>query len=245
MKKTFLTFLGFYLLNSAFSSAQAASLTFTLDEFTGTNAQVNITLDDAIAGANAVRVTAAVESKKTGTIGDIVGLFFNLKDNSLIPNLTLTPVAQTPGNPLTVSTTKGVNKLFLDNSGSTKDNIKAVDKNVNLNGGGETRDFEVGVQIGDGGLKGTSDDYQFVSFDLKATGLDLVDFSKESFGVRLQSVGFGKNREGSSKLEGNIPPYSPPPPKPPITEIPEPNTTTAIALFSLGLLGFSHGKSYK
>ncbi|MCU0536947.1 MAG: hypothetical protein MUD14_23920 [Hydrococcus sp. Prado102] len=230
---------GVAIASSAFSPVQAASLTFNLSPFTGNNAQVKVTLNDLFAGSNTVRVTAAVDSSKTGNIADIVGLFFNLKDNSLINQLSIVPVSTNPGATLTVSNTKGFGKLFLDKSGSTTDGRTDLDNNVNLNGGGVQRTFEVGVQIGKGGLKDGQDDYQAVTFDLKATGLDLGDFTDETFGVRLQSVGkAGTSREGSSKLEGKIPPPPPPPPPPQVTEIPEPGTTAAIGLFALSALGF-------
>jgi hypothetical protein len=242
MKNYFLTFanssllaVGVAIASSAFSPVQAASLTFNLTPFTGTNAQVKVTLDDLFAGSNTVRVTAAVDSTKTGNIADIVGLFFNLKDDSLISQLSITPVSANPGATLTVDNKTGFGKLYLDKSGSTTDNETDLDNNVNLNGDGVKRTFEVGVQVGKGGLKGGQDDYQAVTFDLKATGLDLGDFTDETFGVRLQSVGQETNREGSSKLEGKIPPLLSPPP---VKEIPEPSTTAAIGLFALSALGF-------
>lgn len=229
---------GIAIASSIFSPVEAASLSFSLTPFTGDSAKVNITLEELSAGSNTVRVTAAVDSTQTGKIADIVGLFFNLKDDLLINQLTITPISAKPGVLPTVSDKKGFNKLFLDKSGSTTDGKTDLDNNVNLNGGGVQRTFEVGVQVGKGGLKGGQDDYQAIAFDLKATGLDLSDFANESFGVRLQSVGKGNNRDGSSKLDGKIPPLPPPPPPPQITEIPEPSTAAAIGLFALTALGF-------
>ena len=177
-----------------------ATTSFLLDEFTGSDAQVRVTLTDQAAGT--VRVKLEVVSTTTGNIGDLVGFFVNLNSFTVNNNFTISPVSATPGNPLTVGPTTGFGTLFLDDSGSTTDNLEAVDSNVNLDGEGQQRSYQLAVQFGKGGLNGTADDYRTVEFDLSATGLDISDFSK--VGVRLQSV--GTNREGSSKLEGNVPP---------------------------------------
>lgn len=145
---------GIAIASSIFSPVEAASLSFSLTPFTGDSAKVNITLEELSAGSNTVRVTAAVDSTQTGKIADIVGLFFNLKDDLLINQLTITPISAKPGVLPTVSDKKGFNKLFLDKSGSTTDGKTDLDNNVNLNGGGVQRTFEVGVQVGKGGLKG-------------------------------------------------------------------------------------------
>jgi hypothetical protein len=157
-------------------------------------------LTDQAAGT--VRVKLEVVSTTTGNIGDLVGFFVNFNNFTVNNNFTISSVSATPGNPLTVGTTTGFGTLFLDDSGSTTDNIEAVDSNVNLNGAGDQRTYQLAVQFGQGGLNGTADDYRTVEFDLSATGLDVSDFLK--VGVRLQSV--GADRNGSSKLEGDVPP---------------------------------------
>jgi hypothetical protein len=92
--------------------------------------------------------------------------------------------------------------LFLDDSTSSTDGITDVTNNVNLNGDGEQRTYQLAVQIGTGGL-GQGDDYQNVQFKLTGTGLDISDFSQ--VGIRLQTVGSAGARTGSSKLEGPVP----------------------------------------
>ncbi|MDJ0516683.1 MAG: hypothetical protein QNJ74_10665 [Trichodesmium sp. MO_231.B1] len=52
----------------------AHAVNFTLDEFTGTDAQVNVTLEDI--APDTVRFTLDVDDTTTGNIGDITGLFF-------------------------------------------------------------------------------------------------------------------------------------------------------------------------
>jgi hypothetical protein len=176
--------------------AQAASISFSIMPFAGDPSQVRFTLTDL--AANGVNVKAEVLNPPS--IGDIVGIFFNLDSSIAIPQLSISNPSGT--DPLRVSSSKGKNQLFLDNSGSTTDRSKKLDNNVNLNGDGIVRVFDAAVQVGEGGLKNGDDDYQWVSFDLTATGLDVSDF--ETVGVRLQSVGTAK-RKGSSKLEGEVP----------------------------------------
>ncbi len=173
-----------------------ASRSFTLDEFTGSDAQVQVTLTDV--GTDTVEVKIEVVS---GYIADTVGFFADFDGLTVNNNFTITPVDASPGPALIVDGTKGRGKLYLDDSGSTTDSSEDVDNNVNLNGGGDQREFDLAVQIGQGGI-GQGDDYRSVTFNLTATGLDVSDFSK--IGVRLQSV--GEDREGSSKLELEIPP---------------------------------------
>lgn len=181
-----------------------ATTTFLLNEFTGDDAQVRVTLTDV--AANTVEVSLEVVSMATGNIADQVGFFANLDGLSVNNNFTITPVSASPGPALIVDGTQGTGRLFLDDSGSTTDGLTDVFNNVNLNGGGEQRVYDLGVQIGAGGL-GSGDDYQTVVFRLSAPGLDVSDFDR--VGVRLQSV--GANRQGSSKLEGDVPPPPPPP----------------------------------
>ncbi len=172
----------------------AHAVNFTLDEFTGTDAQVNVTLEDI--ALDTVRFTLEVDDNNTGNIGDITGLFFNVADDNLIGNFTLTPFAADPG--------PDNFNFLLDQSGSTTDRNNDVANNVNLNGQGTQREFELGIQIGKGGLSdaGNNDDFQSITFDLTASGFDINDLIGENFGVRLQSV--GPDREGSSKLEGLV-----------------------------------------
>ncbi|MGL4498308.1 MAG: hypothetical protein ACRC2M_19570, partial [Planktothrix sp.] len=178
--------------------------TFLLNEFAGSNAQVQVTLTDQ--DTDKVRVKLEVVSATTGNIGDLVGFFADFNNFAVSNNFSINPFSATPGPALALDTTPpietGTGILFLDDSGSTTDQNEKLDNNVNLNGDGETRNYQLGVQIGDGGL-GQGDDYRTVEFDLTATGLDVSDFQK--VGVRLQSVGVEGNREGSSKLEGDVP----------------------------------------
>lgn len=189
-----------------------AETTFFLDEFTGSDARVKVTLTDV--AANTVEVSLEFVPTGSNTLADQIGFFANFDGLSVGDNFTIMPVSAGPGPALIVDGTQGTGRLFLDDSGSTTDGVTDVDNNVNLNGAGDQREYDLGVQIGAGGL-GSGDDYQTVVFRLSATGLDMSDF--DQVGVRLQSVGTVSadgtvNRPGSSKLEGDVPPPPPPPP---------------------------------
>ncbi|MCF3612085.1 hypothetical protein [Planktothrix agardhii] len=187
-----------------------ATNSFLLNPFTGAPAKVNVTLTDN--GSNQVEVKLDVVS---GYIADIVGFFANFNNGLTVnQNFSIDPntLSSSPNAITGVATTSpDFKKLYLDDSGSTIDGIEALDNDVNLNGGGDQRTYQLGVQIGKGG-KGQEDDYQSVTFNLLAFGLDVSDFSK--IGIRLQSVGADSNgngtieegeRGGSSKLEGEVP----------------------------------------
>ncbi|MCB8751441.1 hypothetical protein [Planktothrix agardhii] len=203
-----------------------ATNSFLLNPFTGAPAKVNVTLTDN--GSNQVEVKLDVVS---GYIADIVGFFANFNNGLTVnQNFSIDPntLSSSPNAITGVATTSpDFKKLYLDDSGSTIDGIEALDNDVNLNGGGDQRTYQLGVQIGKGGKahipqiftpicgmwgKGQEDDYQSVTFNLLAPGLDVSDFSK--IGIRLQSVGADSNgngtieegeRGGSSKLEGEVP----------------------------------------
>jgi hypothetical protein len=176
-----------------------ATKTFIINEFTGSDTQVEVILTDGIAGE--VLVDLKVLSDTTGNIGDLVGFFADFDGFTVGEQMTIEQILSSPATINGTSESSGGNfTLFLDDSGSTTDGITDVSNNVNLNGEGVQRTYQLGVQIGTGGL-GQGDDYQTVRFKLTGTGLDISKFSK--VGVRLQSVGTpGSSRDGSSKLEG-------------------------------------------
>jgi hypothetical protein len=178
-----------------------ATKTFIINQFTGTNAQVEVTLTDG--GAGEVLVSLKVLSVPTGNIGDLVGFFADFNGFTVGENMTIEKVSSSPTLITGTSESSTSNfTLFLDDSTSSTDGNTDVDNNVNLNGAGDQRTYQLAVQIGEGGL-GQGDDYQNVQFKLTGTGLDINDFSQ--VGVRLQSVGPAGARTGSSKLAGTVP----------------------------------------
>lgn len=249
---------------SSFSPAEAASFSFDTNNFTGSDAKVTITLDDQAAGAGKIQFSVKMAADSPA-IGDLRGIFFNIANDALLSGL------QFSGTDIT-STVKSAGSVTSVGS-------------ANLNGNGNTHVFDIGVEIGENGLKGGKDDFQTTTFVLShaSQALNLSLFSQQDFGIRMTSVGTGNKREGSSKLVGTspLPPVSvtpaptptpststpapapaptpapvviaPPPTASPVpvtpaqptkpTEIPEPGTTTALLLASIGTFKFLKRKN--
>ncbi|GAB4379865.1 MAG: hypothetical protein Kow00121_34890 [Elainellaceae cyanobacterium] len=194
------------LISSALSPAHAASLSFSLNPFTGSDAKINVTLDDAVAGAGKVQFKVDVD--KSVSLADIRGLFFNVADSVPLSGLRYT------GSNVTAFSATG--------------NVTSVgSSNNNVNGNSGSQSFDVGLEIGSEGLKGGKDDFQSTIFTLSHTSLalNLSHFANQSFGARLMSVGTAGNREGSSKLAANsptlpTPPVQNPPVQEPVTQNP-------------------------
>lgn len=208
---------------SAFSPANAASINFTINEFTGDDTQVKFTLDDEIAGAGKVQFKVDFLSTGSNTIADIRGVFFNILNDSLLSGL------QVVGTDITAS------KFGL---AGTVDSVGSSSNNLN-GGAGKKIDynfFDAGVEIGQEGIGNGKGDIQSTTFTLShsSQALTLAQFSEQNFGVRLMSVGSVSSREGSSKLKGQAPYYTPPPPPP--KKVPEPSTAAALGLFAVGVL---------
>ena len=217
---SFLAATAVVISSSAFAPANAASMNFTINDFTGADTQVKFTLDDAIAGSGKVQFKVDYLSTGSNTIADIRGVFFNILDDSLLKGL------QVVGKNVTAS--KFGPAGTVNSVGSS---------NNNLNGNGNQQNFfDAGVEIGQEGIGGAKGDIQSTIFTLShsSKALTLAQFSQQNFGVRLMSVGSGKNREGSSKLKGQAPYYTPPPPPP--KKVPEPGTVAALGLFAVGAL---------
>lgn len=153
-------------------------VTYTLEEFTGANTQSQITLTENN-GSITVQVDV-VPDPISGYIGDLGGVFFHINE-SLLGSLSITDVA---GN------------ITAQNLGGPANTVSRVGHAV-INPAA----FDIGVSIGEAGLKGGRDDFREATFTVSSTtgALSIADF--EGFGVRLTSVGLeGGPRELSSKL---------------------------------------------
>lgn len=222
---SFLAATAVVISSSAFSPANAASMNFTINDFTGADTQVKFTLDD-LNGSGKVQFKVDYLATGKNTIADIRGIFFNIKDDSLLNGLKIENLAKTD-----VTATKfDAGKVTSVGSGSN-----------NLNGGGVS--FDAGVEIGQEGIGKGKGDIQSTIFTLShiSKALTLAQFSEQNFGVRLMSVGSGNSREDSSKLKGQAPYYTPPPPPP--KKVPEPGTVAALGLFALGALKVAKKKA--
>lgn len=215
--------LGIAAFSSVFSGAQAASLSFDISPFTGTPSGAKITLDDTAAGAGKIQVK--IDVIESINIADLRGVFFNIADDSLLSGLSISG--------------SNITQVVIE-AGSVND-LKGGN---NLKGGGTPNLFDVGLEIGTPGIG--SDDIRSTVFTLShnSTALSLDQFTNQSFGVRMTSV--GADRQGSSKLTGVSPymeyiPEEPQPPEKPV-EVPEPSTTMVLLIGGLSMINFLRKK---
>src|SRR5699024_9594036 len=118
------------------SAVQAAMIQFDLDEFTGTDATLHITLDD---DDNAGNITVYADVVQP-TIGDIRGIFFNVND---VPGLTIGDIGG-PG-------------YITDIQADTSN----LGNGANVNPEGP---FDFGVEFGRSGIGSGKGDFQSVWF---------------------------------------------------------------------------------
>ncbi|MEH6741631.1 MAG: hypothetical protein V7695_24215, partial [Sulfitobacter sp.] len=127
----------------------------------------------------------------TGVIGDLNGLFFDLADDSIADNLT-------------------VSGTDLTGENIDANSVSKVDGYNNVNGEVVKEDgkFDVGVQFGTPGIG--EDDIQSTSFTLATSGgsaLSITDVMGQDFAVRLTSVGeINGDRADSVKISGTSDP---------------------------------------
>ncbi|HEY9811205.1 MAG TPA: hypothetical protein V6D13_17910 [Halomicronema sp.] len=193
------------------------SITFGLNEFTGGNTYSEITLEDIVTGG--VKVTVNVlPDPVTGYIGDLNGVFFHVKDESLTSTLNIsggdvTGRAFGPAN--------SVSKVDIPKGGNV-----VIDPQT----------FDAGVAIGTSGIG--KDDIRSTTFTISSSSkeLTLADFinantNGSDFGVRLTSVGtLGGNRNDSSKLSGEVTPSFTPNPGIKIDKVTGDGTTNGDGL---------------
>ncbi len=205
-------------------AARGITVQLTLTQFTGDDALVIVTLDDA-GGI----ISGNINVQANPNIGDLRALFLQVTDESILPGLIIT-------GPLVSESIIG------------DDNVDTVG-NANVNGAGSPGPFDVGIAFGTPGIGG--DDIQSTTFFLNhaQTDITLSMFDLTRWGIRLTSVGLPDGpREGSSKLSvldihptGLIPPPTPlggdDLPNPGIAPVPEPGTLAlgaVAALFTSG-----------
>lgn len=127
----------------------------------------------------------------TGVIGDLNGLFFDLADDSILGDLSVS------GTDLTGEVMKA-------------DGVTKVDSYNNVNGevAKDAGKFDIGVQFGTQGIG--EDDIQSTSFLLSTSSdapLTINDIMNQDFAVRLTSVGEADgDRDGSVKIGGTSEP---------------------------------------
>lgn len=209
-------------------SAIALVLSAQLNEFTGDNAAGQITLEDWVDGS--IKFTAEITSPTIN--GDISGLWFGLKDTSLLSSLSISNLTTNTGD-------NSFNYLYNSDPDSTSC-LSSGQNNLN----GDKLLCESGlinglVSFGKAGSSGGL--VQTVSFILSSSisSLTINDFN-EAFGLRYQST--GSAQEGSSKLRYYYPGYmgttsdsfelsegqTPPPGAVPVENTEEPNEPVIV-----------------
>lgn len=159
----------------------ASAATITFDQFEHVGAapvDYNVCLIlEAAPGADVFTVTVMVDPGSPN-IADIVAVYFDV-DNDPVPDFSLSDFTSVSGGPVT-------------NFASDTDNVQA---------GNISRVFDVGLAIGQTGLKGGNDDFQSTVFTVARKGLSLSDW--KAFGIRGNSVGpwdaSDNDREESAK----------------------------------------------
>ncbi len=158
-----------------------STFSFDISTVTGTPADARITLTE-LEGEDAGKIQVTVDVIN-GTIADLRGFFFNIENESpqFLRGLSVS------GNDVTDSKFR---RNRANNTGGGN----------NMNGTGTN--FDGAIEIGNPGI-GQGDDFQSTTFVLShPDGLTLDMFENQNLGVRLTSV--GENRNGSSKLVGNV-----------------------------------------
>jgi hypothetical protein len=204
--------------------AAAGPLIVHLTTDTGDIAGIMLTIEEG-AGTHVGDLKFSVEFEPAppdATIGDLTGLFFNVVGDATTLGLTVSGIDVLVGkapDPIPAN-------FFLVCTGN--DNLEQCGHSNNNVSGGTPALFDVGIEIGKNGALTKKGDIQDVEFFLEAaTGalsLGLIDLSQPNdFAGRIQSVGSGTARGGSTKVLGSAPP----------TSIPEPAT---LGLLGVGLL---------
>jgi hypothetical protein len=183
-----------------------ASTIFNIDEFTGDNTQVKITLTDVSGG---VQVKVDVLSDPVSNIsGDLQGVFFHIKDETLINTLSISGISGGAVGATQFGPANSVNDINGTLPIASANITPAV--------------FDFGVTIGQqgGNPVETTSTFNIISSSKTLTIQDFINANPDGdtggpdgydIGVRLQST---TGLEGSSKLRGEIPP---PPVEPPPT----------------------------
>ncbi|QYO64598.1 hypothetical protein [Leptolyngbya sp. 7M] len=168
------------------SPAQAASLSFDqskLERFNdSTPVNFNVTLDDTVAGEGAVQFKVDISQ---GFFADLRGIFFHIKDESLLADLNITGpsyITQVVKNANSVLDLGGGGNLNGGGSGGSKGGGKPK-TNLDLDGQSTsftsgTGGFDVGIEIGSQGAG--KDDIRSASFVVshKQKKLSLSDFAE-------------------------------------------------------------------
>mmetsp|Transcript_18512 Transcript_18512/g.29827 ORF Transcript_18512/g.29827 Transcript_18512/m.29827 type:complete len:244 (-) Transcript_18512:102-833(-) len=150
----------------------------------GVNVAIRVTNNDANEDDILDSVKIKVKIDDETYTGDIRGVFFDLVSGSAAK------IGDIDGSDHVTS------------SHVEEDQVDRLANDVTMKGGGKNAHvFDVGVEIGTRGK--SKDDIQSVEFVVHGISTDDIDDDFGSFGIRLTSVGAGRDREQSSKLSGS------------------------------------------
>jgi hypothetical protein len=183
-----------------------ASTTFRVGDSSGevvsgsTPLQVDVTITEIDTNNDNVFDSLQVDlDVVNGFTADLRGFFFNVEDDNLLNNLTVT------GEDVTG-----------DEYDTDGDGIPEISDAAPPPPEAQIDPlaFDAGIELGTPGTSTDDiDSTTFVISSTNGTNLDLSLLAGESIGIRAQSV--GEDRGGSSKLTEDVPPSPPPPPPPP------------------------------
>lgn len=203
------------------SHANAASVSFALDEFTGADTSATATVDDL--GFEMFKFTVENVEDDDG-IGDITGIFLDFAPGLLESDFTAFTGASEGGTSSSIS---------VAGFGTDTSNLGG---GVNLSGGGPANpgNFDYGLRFEGFNV----DDIQTIMFTIDATGLgaSLDDFTRVA--LRLQSVGLtgGSRSDGSKLVSSDIAGVTPVP-------VPAGILLMLTALGGFGWLGYRRSRA--
>ncbi len=154
------------------------TMTFAINDSSTSSNSAVVQISITVNGDGTVTFTV---TQQAGYVGDLRGLFFDLGDESLLSGT------------LSVLGSDVTDRQF------GNDSVTNLGDGANMSGlVGDYGGYDVGVEFGSSGLRGT-DDIRVTTFTLGSSlrPLTLADFSNVSFGARVTSVGLDSNLDGT------------------------------------------------
>ncbi|MEL6249987.1 MAG: PEP-CTERM sorting domain-containing protein [Cyanobacteria bacterium J06648_16] len=209
--------------------SQAVSLNYVLNPFTGSDAQVNITLTES---GDDIDVTVDVDTSVA--MADLRGVFFNVSNEAILPFLQIVDTVALEGS----------GRFYGDDYIKTQtigaNSVTGGIGGANFSGEPDSNPCADGcdgaIEVGSNGIG--KDDYQSIAWKFTRSdgaALTLEDFENAAWGARLMSVGTDGNREGSSKLGGTVVAQIVEEFEPDPAQTPEPGSLLALGLISGGV----------